>query len=55
MQFGDVGKPDRNEMVLEGVTFTHQVLIRVIFFLLPGALSSMGMEYPALSADTFRL
>ena len=41
-------------MMLEGVAFTHQVLIRVIFFL-PRALSSMGMEYPALAAATFRL
>ena len=48
-------KPGRNKMMLEGVAFTHQVLIRVIFFLLPRALSSMGMEYPALAAATFRL
>lgn len=42
-------------MVLEGAAFTHQVLIRVIFFLLAGALSSMGMEHLALAAATFRL
>lgn len=34
-------------MMPEGVTITPQVLVSVLFFLLPGALSSIGTGHPA--------